>query len=58
MDEVTRGCKNTLFDRVGHFNTILAQGGGNLNDPIFKSSNTRGLPVGGREGGGDMEVSS
>ena len=23
-------------DRVGHLNTILARGGGNLNDPIFK----------------------
>ena len=28
-------------------NTILARGGGNLNDPIFKSSNARGLPGGG-----------
>ena len=33
-------------DRVGHLNTILARGGGNLNDPILKSSNDRGLPVG------------
>ena len=32
-------------DRVGHLNTILARGGGNLKDPIFKSSNAR-------EGGG------
>ena len=31
-------------DRVGHLNTILAPGGGNLNDPIFKSSNARDLP--------------
>ena len=31
-------------DRVGHLNTILAQGGGNLNDPIFKSSSARALP--------------
>ena len=31
-------------DKVGHLNTILAQGGGNLNDPIFESSNARGLP--------------
>ena len=30
-------------DKVGHLNTILVQGSGNLNDPIFKSSNTRGL---------------
>ena len=30
--------------KVGHLNTILAIGGGNLNDPIFKSSNARGLP--------------
>ena len=28
----------------------------NLNDPIFKSSNARALPVGG--GGGDVKVSS
>ena len=34
-------------DKVGHLNSILAQGGGNLNDPIFKSSNARGLPGGG-----------
>ena len=37
-------------DKVGHLNTILAIGGGNLNDPIFKSSNARGLHGGG--GGG------
>ena len=40
-------------DKVGHLNTILARGGGSLNDPIFKSSNARGLPG----GGGDVEVS-
>ena len=34
-------------DRVGHLNTILARGGGNLNDPIFKSSKARALPGGG-----------
>ena len=34
-------------------NTILARGGGNLNDPIFKSSNARGLP-GVYPGGGGM----
>ena len=34
-------------DRVGHLNTILARGGGNLNKPIFKSSNAGG-------GGGGM----
>ena len=34
-------------DRVGHFNTILARGGGNLNNPIFKSSNARALLGGG-----------
>ena len=34
-------------DRVGHLNSILARGGGNLNDPIFKSSNARALPGGG-----------
>ena len=42
-------------DRVGHLNTILARGGENLNDPIFKSSNARALPGG---GGDDVEVSS
>ena len=31
-------------DRVWHLNTILARGGGNLNDPIFKSLNARALP--------------
>ena len=30
-------------DKVGHLNTILARGRGNLNDPIFKSSNAWGL---------------
>ena len=39
-------------DRVGHLNTVLARGGGNLNDPIFKSSNARCLPG----GGGGVEV--
>ena len=29
-------------DRVGHLNTILARGGGNLNDPTFIGSNARG----------------
>ena len=41
-------------DKVGNLNTILALGGGKLNDPIFKSSNARGLPG----GGGGVEVSS
>ena len=40
-------------DKVGHLNTILAIGGGNLNDPIFKSSNARDLPGGG--GGGMLK---
>ena len=35
-----------LDDLVGHLNTTLARGGGNLNDPIFKSSNARALPKG------------
>ena len=44
-------------NRVGHLNSILDRGGGNLNDPIFKSSNARALPgKGGR--GRDVEVSS
>ena len=33
---------------VGHLDIILGRGGGNLNDPIFKSSNARVLP--GRRG--------
>ena len=37
-------------DMVGHLNTILARGGGNLNDPIFKSSNAFALS-GGKGGG-------
>ena len=44
-------------DRVGHLNTSLAQGGGNLNDPIFKSSNAWAL-LGGGGGGRGIEVSS
>ena len=35
-------------DRVGYLNTILTRGGGNLKDPIFKSSNARPLPWAGR----------
>ena len=45
-------------DRVGHLNNILARGGGNLNDPIFKSSNAPALSGGWGGGGGDVEVSS
>ena len=33
--------------RVGYLNAILAQGVGNLNNSICKSSNARGLPGGG-----------
>ena len=40
-------------DRLGHMSTILAQGGGNLNEPVFKSSNARALPGGG--GGGMLK---
>ena len=39
--------------RVGHLNIILARGGGQLNNIIFKSSNVRIRP-----GGGGVEVSS
>ena len=39
-------------DRVGHLNTTLARGGGNLNDPIFKSSNARG------GGGGGLPINN
>ena len=36
------------FDHwISHLNTLLARGGWNLNDPIFKSSNARTLPGGG-----------
>ena len=42
-------------DKVGHLNTILARGGGNLNDSIFKSSNARGLPGVGGGGGGMLK---
>ena len=41
-------------DRVGHLNTILARGCGNLNDQIFKSSNALALPGGGGGGGGGV----
>ena len=34
-------------DWVGHLNNILALGSGNLNDPVFKSSNARDSPGGG-----------
>ena len=47
-----------IDDRVGHLNTILARGGGNLNDPIFRSSNARALPGPGGGGGGNVEISS
>ena len=43
-------------DRVGHMNTILAREDGNLNDPLFKSSNARGLPE--RSGVGNVKVSN
>ena len=45
-------------DRVWHLNTILARGGGNLKDPIFKSSNAQALPGKRGVGGKDVEVSS
>ena len=41
-------------DRVGHWNTLLARGGGNLNDAIFKSSNVWGSRTRGGGGGGEM----
>ena len=43
--------------RVGYLNVILAQGGGNLNNSIFKSSNARGIARRGG-GGGDVDVSN
>ena len=43
----------------GHLSTILGRGDGNLNDQLFKSSNSRGLPKEeGGGGGGGGEVSS
>ena len=39
--------KDKSDDRVGNLNTILARGGENLNDPLFKSSNAQ-------EGGGGV----
>lgn len=37
------GILQTKFDNwVVHLNTILARGGGNLNDPVFKSSSSKG----------------
>ena len=36
----------------GAFERLFAPRGGNLNKPIFKSSNARGLP------GGDVELSN
>ena len=61
LGEQSREQTDKSDDRVGHLNTILARGSGNLNDPIFKSSNAHGLPPppspgGGGEGG--AEVSS
>jgi len=38
---------------VGHLNSFFAPRGGNLNKPIFKSSNARGVA-----GGGDVELSN
>ena len=49
------GQTDISYDRVGHLNTVLARGGGNLNDAIFKISNALGL-LG--VGVGDVEVSS
>ena len=34
-------------DRVGHLNTTLAWGNGNLNDPIFKCLNAPSIRTGG-----------
>ena len=48
--------------RVGYLNLIFAQGGGNLNKSIFKSSNARSIAwsiARGRGGGGaDVDVSN
>ena len=38
---------------MGHLNGLFAPRGGNLNKPIFKSSNARGVA----RGGGDVELS-
>ena len=49
--------------RVGYLNPILTQGGGNLNESIFKSSNAWGMHCAGEgrggevgEGGGSVDV--
>ena len=47
----SQGQTDKSDDRVGHLNTILARGGGNLNNPIYKSSNARSLSRGGGGGG-------
>ena len=46
-------CQTKSDDRVGHLNTILARGGGNLNDQSSKVQ----MPGVCREGGGGVEVS-
>ena len=38
--------ETTFLHINGALDTLLVRGGGNLNDPIFKSSNARALPVG------------
>jgi len=42
---------------VGHLNGFFAPRGGNLNKPIFKSSNARGVARG-VAWGGDVELSN
>jgi len=48
------GAFDQMDPSVGHLNSILAQGGGNLNNNFQKSQMPVGLPG---AGGGDVEAS-
>ena len=50
------GMTDKSDDRVGHLNTILAQGGRNLSDPMFKSSNAQALLRRWGGGGGMLKI--
>ena len=43
---------------MAHLNGFFALRGGNLNKPIFKSSNAQEVARGGGGGGGDVELSN
>ena len=46
-NEICLGGEVFQYQLVGHLNGFFAPWGGNLNKPVFKSSNARGLPGGG-----------